>query len=88
MAPVHIRVFEQRESGRVSLRKFSLWFSIAYMEIMFLNFGPVGPTGQLVKSPSMRRPVGVKWVLLFFRWTKFSLSCRVVLCRHPSIRTL
>jgi len=24
------------------------------------------------ESPSMRRPVGVKWVLLFFRWTSFS----------------
>src|SRR5271166_2847032 len=24
----------------------------------------------------MRRPVGVKWILLFFRWTRF-FSCRV-----------
>ena len=24
-----------------------------------------------VKWPSMRRPVGVKWILLFFRWTRF-----------------
>src|SRR6266487_7170152 len=35
----------------------------------------------------MRRPVGVKWVLLFFRWTRF-FSGRVSHCRHPSIRTL
>ncbi len=36
----------------------------------------------------MRRPVGVKWVLSFFRWTRIFLppSCRR--CRHPSIRTL
>jgi hypothetical protein len=26
---------------------------------------------KLVLRPSMRRPVGVKWVLLFFRWTRF-----------------
>src|SRR5579864_1288703 len=36
----------------------------------------------------MRRPVGVKWVLLFFRWTKIYLSGRVCRCRHASIRTL
>jgi hypothetical protein len=35
----------------------------------------------------MRRPVGVKWVLLFFCWTRF-FSGRVSHCRHPSIRTL
>ena len=35
----------------------------------------------------MRRPVGVKWVLLCFRWTRF-FSGRVSRCRHPSIRTL
>jgi hypothetical protein len=35
----------------------------------------------------MRRPVGVKWVLWFFRWTRF-FSGRVSHCRHPSIRTL
>ena len=35
----------------------------------------------------MRRPVRVKWVLLFFRWTRFfPLPSRH--CRHPSIRTL
>jgi hypothetical protein len=35
----------------------------------------------------MRRPVGVKWVLLVFRWTRFfPLPSRY--CRHPSIRTL
>src|SRR5437899_970441 len=35
----------------------------------------------------MRRPVGVKWILLFFCWTRF-FSGRVSHCRHPSIRTL
>src|ERR1700758_2973726 len=35
----------------------------------------------------MRRPVGVKWVLLFFRWTRFFLPPSRH-CRHPSIRTL
>ena len=35
----------------------------------------------------MRRPVGVKWVLLVFRWTRFfPVPSRY--CRHPSIRTL
>ena len=42
---------------------------------------------MLALSPSMRRPVGVKWVLLFFHWTRF-FSGRVSHCRHPSIRTL
>jgi hypothetical protein len=28
-------------------------------------------SGQIVKWPSMRRPVGVKRVLLVFRWTRF-----------------
>src|SRR5947208_2640558 len=32
------------------------------------------------------RPVGVKWVILFF-WTRV-FSGRVSHCRHPSIRTL
>ena len=36
----------------------------------------------------MRRPVGVKSVLLFFRWTRFYSSRRVSHCRHASIRTL
>jgi hypothetical protein len=35
----------------------------------------------------MRRPVGVKWVLSFFRWTRF-FSVPSYYCRHPSIRTL
>ena len=35
----------------------------------------------------MRRPVGVKWILLFFCWQGF-FSGRVSHCRHPSIRTL
>jgi hypothetical protein len=35
----------------------------------------------------MRRPVGVKWVLLFFRGTRFFLPPSRH-CRHPSIRTL
>jgi hypothetical protein len=35
----------------------------------------------------MRRPVGVKWVLLFFRWTRF-FSGQVNHCRHSSIRTI
>src|ERR1019366_7768842 len=35
--------------------------------------------------PSMRRPVGVKWVLLFFRWTKFFFppSCQLSPPFHP-----
>src|SRR5258708_15112244 len=41
-------------------------------------------SGQNAWWPSMRRPVGVKWVLLFFRWTRF-FSCRVPLSPpfHP-----
>jgi len=35
----------------------------------------------------MRRPVGVKSILWFFRWTRF-FSGRVGHCRHASIRTL
>jgi hypothetical protein len=35
----------------------------------------------------MRRPVGVKWVLLFFRWTSF-FSLPGSHCRHPFIRAL
>ena len=33
----------------------------------------------------MRRPVGVKWVLLFFRWTKFFFppSCQLSPPFHP-----
>src|ERR1019366_3374051 len=40
---------------------------------------------QNVKLPSMRRPVGVKWVLLFFRWTKFFFppSCQLSPPFHP-----
>ena len=39
------------------------------------------------KSPSMRRPVGVKSILVCFRWTRvFSLPSRH--CHHPSIRSL
>jgi hypothetical protein len=40
-----------------------------------------------VLSPSMRRPVGVKRVLSFFRGTRF-FSRGVSHCRHASIRTL
>ena len=39
------------------------------------------------KTPSMRRPVGVKWFFSFFRWTRF-FSLPGYYCRHPSIRTL
>src|ERR1039458_2646819 len=32
----------------------------------------------------MRRPVGVKWVLLFFRWTSFSLRRVATVATLPS----
>src|SRR6266849_7519297 len=36
-----------------------------------------------IMSPSMRRPVGVKWVLLFFRWTSFFLPAELPLLSPP-----
>jgi hypothetical protein len=40
--------------------------------------------GQNVKWPSMRRPVGVKWIRLFFRWTCFSSAeWPLTPCFHP-----
>src|SRR3984885_9625113 len=36
----------------------------------------------------MRRPVGVKWILRWLRWTRFLVLPPSGHCRHASIRTL